>query len=111
MADKAGGKSPAVTVLVQPVKKFSVSAPRIQPQVDLASAVQTWGELQQAIIQIYNQNASKLSFEALHRCVNARACGKWLSDGRPPSPQTLVAMQCQHAQPLLPNLRLEQARV
>jgi len=33
----------------------------------MAAAVQIWGELHTAITQIYRQNASALSFEALHR--------------------------------------------
>ena len=59
--------SPGMTVQVQPMKKFQVSALKVVPQVDLAAAVQLWAELHTAICQIYSQNASALSFESLHR--------------------------------------------
>ena len=52
---------------VQPVRKFQVSALKVVPHVDMAAAVQIWAELHTAINQIYSQNASALSFEALHR--------------------------------------------
>ena len=59
--------SPSVSVQMQPVRKFQVSALKVLPHVDMAAAVQIWSELHAAIQQIYNQNASALSFEALHR--------------------------------------------
>lgn len=63
----AATKSPGISVQPQPIRKFQVSALKVVPHVDMAAAVQIWAELHTAIQTIYQQNASALSFEALHR--------------------------------------------
>ncbi|GMH64531.1 hypothetical protein TrST_g105 [Triparma strigata] len=48
-------------------KKFVIKPYRSAPQVDRASALETWSNLRRAIEEIYNQDASLLSFEELYR--------------------------------------------
>lgn len=48
-------------------KGFSIQSFRQQPKVDHAAALVLWNTLYKAIDEIYNQNASKLSYEELYR--------------------------------------------
>jgi cullin 3 len=49
-------------------RKFVIKSFKNQNVMDASAAQKVWSTLETAIDQIYNQNASKLSFEELYRC-------------------------------------------
>lgn len=52
-----------------PTKKFMLKPYKTNIALDQHGAVELWLKLQGAILKIYEQQASQLSFEELYRCV------------------------------------------